>query len=483
MDAQKTSLNCNKVDNCSLTLVLDKRTNKSTDEYPMAICFTINRKRYYHKLTDMPFQKERYFNEVCSVTSSRSSLMPIQKEWQKILEDYRQKLVKLKKNQDLTLDVVKSAMAGVTTSTANPKNFITFWEDLIKSYEANGQVGTADNYACALNSFKRIVGKVDGFKIDVNIMKKWDDVLTNGITKDGVEIVAPVKAATKGMYYRACRVAWNECIKQGLLPEEKYPFSNKEKSKLSIPRGAKRQTSYLSIDEMTELYYVFMERRYPDTWGSAYKHRVHYSLGLFLAQYLCNGFNLADAGRITYDRTYYAEGGRCVKFERHKTHRNVNGEATVIVPIITPLQNILDQIAAKPSKGARVFPDIFKGSNDERVMRKLCVQENSNIKDRVIRVCKEVLGWEKEPSSTWARHAFASNLKMLKVPEEYVSEGMGHSQGNNITRGYQDMYSLEMRFEFNNKLLNLKENQEPEVDVDSMTPEEMKEFIKRMIGK
>lgn len=213
------------------------------------------------------------------------------------------------------------------------------------------------------------------------------------------------------------------------------------------------------------------------------KHRVHYSLGLFLAQYLCNGFNLADAGRITYDRTYYAEGGRCLKFERHKTHRNVNGEATVIVPIITPLQNILDQIAAKPSKGARVFPDIFKGSNDERVMRKLCVQENSNIKDRVIRVCKEVLGWEKEPSSTWARHAFASNLKMLKVPEEYVSEGMGHSQGNNITRGYQDKYPLEMRFEFNNKLLNLKENQEPEVDVDSMTPEEMKEFIKRMIGK
>lgn len=65
------------------------------------------------------------------------------------------------------------------------------------------------------------------------------------------------------------------------------------------------------------------------------------------------------------------------------------------MPIITPLQNILDQIAAKPSKGARVFPDIFKGSNDERVMRKQCVQENSNIKDRVIRVCKEVLGWER----------------------------------------------------------------------------------------
>ena len=44
------------------------------------------------------------------------------------------------------------------------------------------------------------------------------------------------------------------------------------------------------------------------------------------------------------------------------------------------------------------------------------------------------------------------------------------------------MYPLEMRFGFNNKLLNLKENQKTEVPVDSMTPEEMKEFIKKMIG-
>ncbi len=42
----KTSINCNPVDNCWITLVLDKRTNKQTDEYPMAVCFTIERKRY-----------------------------------------------------------------------------------------------------------------------------------------------------------------------------------------------------------------------------------------------------------------------------------------------------------------------------------------------------------------------------------------------------------------------------------------------------
>ena len=75
MKTYKTSINCNRVGACSITLVLDKRTNKETDEYPMAVCFTINRKRYYYKLVDMPFQTEKHFNNVCSVTSSRSSFM------------------------------------------------------------------------------------------------------------------------------------------------------------------------------------------------------------------------------------------------------------------------------------------------------------------------------------------------------------------------------------------------------------------------
>lgn len=50
-----------------------------------------------------------------------------------------------------------------------------------------------------------------------------------------------------------------------------------------------------------------------------------------------------------------------------------------------------------------------------------------------------------------------------------------------LTQGYQDMYPLEKRFELN-KLLNLGKKQE-DIDVDSMTLEEMKKFIKNMIGK
>jgi len=73
MKALKTSINCNPVDNCWIKLVLDKRTNKVTEEYPMAICFTIDRKRLYFKLASMPYQKEKYFNAYWMVIGKRWS--------------------------------------------------------------------------------------------------------------------------------------------------------------------------------------------------------------------------------------------------------------------------------------------------------------------------------------------------------------------------------------------------------------------------
>ena len=426
----KTSINCNPVDNCWITLVLDKRTNKQTDEYPMAVCFTMERKRYYHKLPGMAYQKEKFFNEVCSVTSSRSALMVVYKEWQKILEAYREKLVKLNKTQSLTIDVIRTYLTGEQLNGEVSMSFVGVWESIIQRMKTEGRVGTAENYQWALNSFNKILGKVVGFKVDKNVIAKWNDGMKNGVKID----------------------------------------------------GKRRQQSYLSVDEMTELYKVFVEKRYPEGWDPAYKKRAHDSLGLFLAQYLCNGFNLADAGRLTYNRTYFAEGGRAFEFMRKKTSARSNNMSVVIVPIIEPLKVILDEIGAKPEKDAYVFPQIFNGATDETLRRKLTVQENSNIKDRMNRICKEVLGWDKVVSGTWARHSFATNLKLAGVEELYISESMGHSQGNDVTSGYQDMYPLEIRFRNNSKLLNIEKEEEP-IDIDSLTPEQMKKLLKKMMGK
>lgn len=245
--------------------------------------------------------------------------------------------------------------------------------------------------------------------------------------KDG-KLVCKIADATRGIYLRSARVVWKECNRRGYLLNQPYPFSNKksEQDKIFIPMGGTRKKLYLDVDKMTQLYHVFMEKRYPASWRKQYKENVHYSLGLFLVQYLCNGFNMADAAELTYDEFYYATGGKEFRFERKKTRNRSEKEAEVIIPIIEPLQNILDEIAAKPQKGVLVFPEILDGHATPKEVRKYVSQANSNVHDRVIKVCEEVLHWEVRPSSTWCRHSFANNLRNAGVEREYISESMGH---------------------------------------------------------
>ena len=131
--------------------------------------------------------------------------------------------------------------------------------------------------------------------------------------------------------------------------------------------------------------------------------------------------------------------------------------------------------------GGYVFPFIFKGQEDEEERRKISMQENKNVSDRMQKIIKDVFGWEKKVSGTWARHSFATNLKLAGVEEEYIAESMGHSHGNDVTAGYMDKYPLEIRFRNNAKLLRLEE-QATKVDLNNMSKAEMKALLEKMLG-
>ena len=53
----------------------------------------------------------------------------------------------------------------------------------------------------------------------------------------------------------------------------------------------------------------------------------------------------------------------------------------------------------------------------------------------------DILGLEQKPTSTWARHSFATNLNNSgKVPYKYISDSMGHSSSGDITSNYIGAY-------------------------------------------
>jgi len=438
MEKLTKSLSLFKERNCSVSIVLDSRTRrKNACEFPLSLRFTIDRKFFY--LTVGSSFTEKKFSDICNATKCKSENYKLQKEWKDtITPKYKDILTNLNKGGILTFEMVRQCIMGegvvlFNEATTKAQSFVSVWEQVIhelRTDDGGMRFTTAESYECSLKSFRKILGTdvVKGFCISAAEIQKWKEGMHNGVKDENGAIIGKISDTTAGIYLRCCRAVWNRCIHEGFLKDVPYPFSNKkEKGLVSIPKSAKRKQSFLNVSQMTELYNLFVSKKYPEHWSEDYVKRAHYSLGLFLAQYLCNGFNMADAGRLTYD----------------------------------------------------------KGAETEKLRRKYTMQENSNVKDRIIKICHEALHWDKSirPSGTWCRHSFATNLHNAGVDMDYISESMGHSSSDHaITQIYIEHYPLEIQMENNSKLLNLEESSARDVllaKLASMSTEELAKLFTR----
>lgn len=470
---------------CTYALILDKRhPKKDRNTFPVAMRYTIDRKSWYNFVAS-EFTKED-FSKICTLSAKavRSELYDKKVEFDAIFERQVELIERL--GNSLTLDRIKTAITGVDTS--KEASFFGVWQDRINFFRTNNngeQYTTAESYECAMKSFQKILWDrpITGFKVGKEDIEYWSNGMQNGVPDENGELIGQLSEATRGLYLRNCRAVWNECVSLGYLTNQEYPFSNVKKKKLvAIPVGDTRKDRYLNTEHMTELYRVFVEKRYPKSWKKGYAENAHYSLGLFLAQYLCNGFNMADAAELKYTQFYFDSGRKAFKFKRVKTRNRTEGGGEIIIPIIEPLQKILDEIAAEPVLNGFVFPDILQGATHKAIKRKRISQENSNVQDRVIKISQDVLNWEVRPSGTWCRHSYGTNLTHAQVEDRYISQSMGHSTDKTITERYIAQYPLETMFEFNSKLLDL----EPKVtveDIKNMTEEQKTEILLKLLEK
>ena len=60
--------------------------------------------------------------------------------------------------------------------------------------------------------------------------------MKNGVKDKDGQLVGKLSDTTRGIYLRSCRVVWNECVKNGYLVNQEYPFSNiRKKDLVAIP--------------------------------------------------------------------------------------------------------------------------------------------------------------------------------------------------------------------------------------------------------
>ena len=283
------------------------------------------------------------------------------------------------------------------------------------------------------------------------------------------------RETTSGIYTRSLKVVINEAVARGFLSPADSPFARKS---IVIPRGAERKDQSLTVKQMTELYHIFIEQDYPDDWQEHQRKAAESSLGLFLAQYLCNGCNMTDLARLRYNEHYFKSDGQSFSFIRQKTARRNDTDQEVVIPIIEPLKAILYRLASPPKKDALVFPQVLRGAKTEKESIQRVSQMNKNIREQIHPLARH-LGWKELPGGAWCRHSYGSNLAEAGVPQSYIHQSMGHKVAvTDITERYFKQFSHETQCKYNNLLLDLApSNMEGTVMISKEQFEEYKKLM------
>ena len=446
------------IGNCTVALTLDTRYRDENGKYHASIRFTVNGSRYFlhlgYKYSVAEFDainkadgRGRGGNQSQNFID-RNQLVELYNQYVDLVRDmYNKGTLKSVDNIRAVITGRISTYGNTDESTSPYANsFIGLWNEVISQKKAS----TAETYRNARDCFIKsgVYDAKDGYNVDVEKIKAWIAYMKE----------MRYTQTTIGFYLRAIRVVFKACISNGYMREKDYPFSASDPTKVKIPSGSSRKADFLNIDQMTELYEFYVNGEIP----KEYKHpeEMRQSLGMFLAQYLCNGCNLYDLALLRYDDYYDISEHKALRFFRHKTKDHSESGSEVIIPIIPPLKKILDELAAPVKKGALVFPFLLgEGVDpDSKSARDKIHQENHNVADRVKKIA-EIIDWDIKPSSTFARHSFATNLSRSKVPMDYISFAMGHSLGNKgqITKRYISPYPIEEQMQYNSYLLDLQE--------------------------
>lgn len=319
------------------------------------------------------------------------------------------------------------------------------WDAIIQAKREENKAGTARCNEDIRKRFERDMGTdVSLADIDRTLILDWVKVMK----KNGLS------ATSIGISLRTFRTIVNVCIDRGLVKgNTKEMFKDTGYNKI-----CSRKHEFLNVASMRKLYDFWEKDEAKDKNGKELyfpkeKHAIFRDLGLFLFMYIGDGQNLADTLRLTYDGWYFATHGKQLRFLRHKTRDRNESASEVIFPITSELQKIIDQYGNEPKQGRRVFPIMSEWITPEQEVW-VIQRYNRYIREHMAKIA-ELLNMEQRPSSTWARHSFATNLNNSGiVPYKYISDSMGHSGNGDITSNYIGAYPLEKMMEYNWYLLH-----------------------------
>lgn len=379
-----------KQNNVNISIVPDKRRIKEDETFPLKLRLTFRGVRKYY------------------ATGCDANLH----DWQLIQEDKVRGKLKMKALSllEIRLNAEKCCNGLANFSFAKfeaaffPKtiaviNVRTAFEKYNHQLNENGQIGSAIVYKCACVSLHKFKPNLKFEHLTVEFLRsyeQWFISQNNSIT-------------TVGIYLRGLRAIVNYAIQEGLMDANDYPFG---KRRYIIPSGRNIKKA-LKLEEIAKIYH------HPLPEDSATQMCRDYWIFL----YLCNGMNVKDLCLLKYENIE----GDFIHFLRAKTirSRRTNPEP-IRISLKEETKRIIDKWGQKPIHPDKyVFPFLKNGMSLIKINDQVQLAIHL-INEHMKKVALEI-GINKNVTTYYARHSFATILKNSGVSTEFISEALGHS--------------------------------------------------------
>lgn len=384
-------------------IYLDSKRPKKSGECSVKIRISFNRVRRY-------FSTGIYLtiNDFDSITQGKRRTQE-QKEKQIKLNYF---LTKANKIIDHLSVFTFSSFEEQFLEQRNVQNSVSFaFDKYISELKQESRLGTAVSYECAKNSLESFQKNFTFAEVSLKFLTKYEKwMLDTGKS-----------VTTIGIYLRSLRAIYN----QQNIDVSVYPFGE-SKNKYSIPTS-KNIKKALTLEEISKIYNYKAEPESTTEMARDY--------WMFL--YLCNGMNVKDFCLLKWKNI----DGEMLNYNRAKTERSKKESKLISVALKDETWDIIKKWGQPSiSKEAYIFPHL-RNKMDDLSKRKVYQQLTKTINKYVKRVAKEV-GIDKNVTSYFARHSFATVLKRSGTGVELISELLGHSSVN-ITESYLDSFEKE----------------------------------------
>jgi integrase len=278
------------------------------------------------------------------------------------------------------------------------------FERHIQELKLQKRINTAVSYETALKS-------IEGFKAGL----RYADITVNFLKRYEAKMLEADKSITTvGFYLRSLRTIMNRAD----IDRKLYPFGT-GKNKYIIPTGRNIKKA-LTLDEISRIFSYNAEAGTTKAMAKDY----------WIFSYLCNGINVKDICLLKWKNI----DGDYLLYERAKTSRTKREKKPIIVSLKPEAKAIISRWGLPSlSPDSYVFPHLSKGMTPERE-RDVIKQLTKNINNNMKKIATE-LKINKEVTTYFARHSFATVLKNSGASISYISEAFDHSS-EKVTQSY-----------------------------------------------